>query len=209
MGMSMTNSRLAELERLISGWPGLVSAPAGDLIEDCLVLLDHLGDGLKLVDVGSGGGLPGLPLKIVRPELSMTLVEADSRKAAFLVHACAELGLSGVEVVNRRAEDAARDPAMRESFDVALARALAPMAVLAELCLPFVRLGGRLLAQKTDSEDLSVARRAIHLMGGGATKVERSPSAVRSSGIVVLVEKVRPTPSAYPRRAGLPARKPL
>src|SRR6476659_4057078 len=104
MGISMNDSKLQELARLISEWPGLVSGSAADLVDDSLVLLDHLGDAKKLVDVGSGGGLPGLPLKIARPELEVTLVEADQDKAAFLVRACAALGLQGVEVLARRAE---------------------------------------------------------------------------------------------------------
>src|SRR5216684_8020594 len=126
MGMSVNDSKLAELARLISEWPGLVSRPAAELIEDSLVLLDHLGEATRLVDVGAGGGLPGLPLKIARPGLSVTLVEADQAKAAFLIRACAALGLREVEVVARRAEDVGRDPSYRESFDVAVARALAP-----------------------------------------------------------------------------------
>src|SRR6059058_67088 len=99
MGISVNDSRLSELARMINSWPGLVAGPAEELVEDSLVLLDHLGDARRLVDVGSGGGLPGLPLKIARPELAVTLVEADSGKAAFLVRACAELGLRDVDVV--------------------------------------------------------------------------------------------------------------
>jgi 16S rRNA (guanine527-N7)-methyltransferase len=209
MGISVTDSKLVELARLISDWPGLVSRPAGELIADSLVLIDHLGDAEKVVDVGSGGGLPGLPLRIVLPGLSMTLIEADQAKAAFLVRACAALGLRGVEVVARRAEDAGSDPTLRETFDVAVARALAPMAVLVELCLPLVRVGGRLLAQKTESEDLDGAVHAIEIMGGRLDRIVAAPSAARSSGTVVIVDKVRPTPPAYPRRAGVPARKPL
>ena len=205
----MENSKAAELARLIESWPGLVSAPAGELIDDCLVLVQHLGDARSVVDVGSGGGLPGLPLKIARPDLQVTLVEADGRKAAFLVRACAELGLRGVEVLDRRAEDAGRDPRYREAFDLAVARAVAPMPVLAELCLPLVKVGGRLLAQKTEAEDVAGASRAIELLGGGPAETAHAPSAARRSGTVVIVEKVRPTPGAYPRRAGLPARKPL
>ena len=209
MGISVIDSKLQELARLISEWPGLVSGSAGELIADSLVLLDHLGEAEKVVDVGSGGGLPGLPLKIVLPSLSVTLVEADQAKAAFLVRACAALGLHDVEVVARRAEEVGQDPSYRESFDVAVARALAPMPVLVELCLPLVRVGGRLLAQKTENEDMGGAQHAIDALGGSLNGVVAAPSAARGAGTVVIVDKVRPTPPAYPRRAGLPARKPL
>jgi 16S rRNA (guanine527-N7)-methyltransferase len=194
---------------MIAEWPGLAARPDLALIEDCLVLVGHLGDAHKLVDVGSGGGLPGIPLKIARPDLEVTLIEADQAKAAFLVHACATLGLEGVEVVARRAEEAGHDPRLREGFDVCVARALAPMPVLAELCLGLVRVGGRLLAQKTDAEDVGAAGHAIEVMGGEMAGVHSSPSAARQAGTVVVVNKIRPTPPAYPRRAGVPNRRPL
>jgi 16S rRNA (guanine527-N7)-methyltransferase len=209
MGISMNDSKLVELARMISEWPGLVSGPAADLVNDSLVLLEHVGDAKKLIDVGSGGGLPGLPLKIARPDLSVTLVEADHDKAAFLVRACAALGLQYVEVVAKRAEEVGQDPLYREAFDVAVARALAPMPVLAELCLPLVKVGGRLLAQKTTSEGVERARRAIEVLGGALDRVAAAPSAARGAGTVVIVDKVRPTPPAYPRRPGVPTRKPL
>lgn len=205
----MKDSKLLELARLISEWPGLVSGPAGELIEDSLVLLDQLGEAERVVDVGSGGGLPGLALKIARPGMGMTLVEADQAKAAFLVQACAALGLDDVEVVARRAEEIGHDPLYREAFDAAVARALAPMPVLAELCLPLVRVGGRLFAQKTESEDVDAGRHSIEMMGGKLARVVIAPSAARSTGTVVIVDKVRSTPPAYPRRPGVPARKPL
>ena len=194
---------------MISEWPGLVARPDPGLIEDCLVLVEYLGDARTVVDVGSGGGLPGLPLKIARPDLEITLIEADQDKAAFLVHACAQLGLEGVRVVARRAEDAGHDPLLREAFDVAVARALAPLPALAELCLGLVRVGGRLLAQKTHDEDPNAARHAIEVMGGSLRAVRASPSAARRAGTVVVIEKIRETPAAYPRRPGLPNRKPL
>src|ERR1700704_3787533 len=173
---------------MISEWPGLVSRPAQELIEDSLVLLEHIGDGKKVVDVGSGGGLPGLPLKIARPDLSMTLIESDQAKAAFLVRTCATLGLQGVEVVARRAEEVGQDPVYREAFDVVVARALAPMPVLAELCLPLVKVGGRLLAQKTSTEDVGPAARAIELLGGALNRVDAAPSTARGAGTVVVVD---------------------
>jgi 16S rRNA (guanine527-N7)-methyltransferase len=205
----MQDSKLDQLARLISEWPGLMSRPDRALIEDGLVLLDHLGDAQSLVDVGSGAGLPGLPIKIARPDLDLTLIEADQGKAAFLVHACAALGLERVDVVARRAEDAGHDPRLREKFDVAVARALAPMPVLVELCLPFVRVGGRLLAQKTESEDVSTAAHAIEMLGGEPAVVHAARSAARGGGTIVEIRKARPSSERYPRRPGLPGRRPL
>ena len=203
------NSKLSQLAQMISAWPGLVSGPAEELVEDSLVLLEHLGEAHRVVDVGSGGGLPGLPLKLARPELNMTLIEADQNKAAFLVQACARLGLPDVEVIARRAEEVGHEPRLRESFDLAVARALAPTRVLVELCLPLVRVGGRLLAQKTDKEEAAAAERAIGLLGGSLETIVPAPSSARRSGTVMIVSKVKPTPATYPRRPGVPARKPL
>jgi 16S rRNA (guanine527-N7)-methyltransferase len=194
---------------MISAWPGLVSGPAEELVEDSLVLLEHLGEATRVVDVGSGGGLPGLALKIARTDLRVTLIEADQNKAAFLVQACAKLGLPDVEIIAKRAEEAGHEPRLRESFDLAVARALAPTPVLVELCLPLVRVGGRLLAQKTDKEEAAAAERAIRLLGGSLEAIVAAPSTARRSGTVMIVSKVMPTPAIYPRRAGLPARKPL
>ena len=205
----MDDSKLAELARLIEAWPGLVSRPAAELIDDSLVLAEHVAGARRLVDVGSGGGLPGLPLKIVRPDLEVTLIEADQDKAAFLVQAAARLDLRGVEVLAVRAEDAGHDPRYREAFDVAVARALAPMPTLVELCLPLVRVGGRLLAQKTEKEDVARAARAVEVLGGRIGASIGAASRARASGVIVVVKKVGPTPRAYPRRPGLPSRKPL
>jgi 16S rRNA (guanine527-N7)-methyltransferase len=209
MGISVNDSKLSQLGRLISEWPGLVAGPPEALIEDSLVLLEHLGGASRLVDVGSGGGLPGLPLKIARPELAVTLVEADQAKAAFLVQTCARLALDGVDVVARRAEEVGHEPRYREAFDVAVARALAPMPVLVELCLPLVKVGGRLLAQKTDKEDIGLAARALDVLGGVLHSVVSVPSELRRFGTLIIVDKVRATPAEYPRRPGVPSRKPL
>jgi 16S rRNA (guanine527-N7)-methyltransferase len=201
------NSKLIEYERLLASWPGLTGPSAGDphpLVEDSLVLVGHLGEARSLVDVGSGGGMPGIPLKIARPDLEVTLVEADRRKAAFLVHAAAGLGLD-LRVVPERAETAAHGP-LREAFDVVTCRALAPMPVLAELCLPFARVGGRLLAMKTTGEEITAA---FELLGGGPAEVVPAATAAHGRGVLVVVPKLAPTPPEYPRRPGLPARRPL
>src|SRR2546423_10863006 len=140
--------RFAEYARLLESWTGLLSGPALPLIEDSRALRSHLEAARTVVDVGSGGGMPGLPLKLARPELQVTLLESDRRKAAFLVHAAARLDLE-LEVVAERAETAGRGP-LRDSFDLAVSRALAgPVSVLLQLCLPLVRPGGRLLALRT------------------------------------------------------------
>jgi 16S rRNA (guanine527-N7)-methyltransferase len=208
--LNSIEERLDRLTELIAAWPGLVAAPDRRLVADALVLLPHLGSALTVVDVGSGGGLPGLALKVARPELRLALIEANHRKAAFLEHASAELDLANVDVIAQRAEDAGRDERLRERFDAAVARALAPMAVLAELCLPLVRVGGRLLAMKTnDDDEIDAARPAIELLGGALVAVEPAPSELRERGQVVVVSKVAPTPPEYPRRAGVPARRPL
>ena len=199
------NSKHDEYARLLRAWSGLVAGPPEPLVEDCLALLDHLGDARTLIDVGAGGGMPGIPLKIARPDLELTLLEADGRKAAFLVHATARLGIGGVAIVAERAEVAARGP-LREAFDVAACRALAPMPVLAELCLPFVRVGGRLLAMKAGVEDAAVA---ISRLGGGPATTVAAPTTARDRGVVVVVSKVAATPDEYPRRPGIPNKRPL
>jgi len=201
---------LDTLTDLIAAWPGLTSRPDRDLVEDGLVLLEYLGSAKRIVDVGSGGGVPGLALKIARPELHVTLIESSQRKAAFLVAAAAQLGLEGVEVIRLRAEEAGRHGRLRESFDVAVARALAEMSVLAELCLPLVRIGGRLLAMKTDAEaEVATADRVIDRLGGHLVKIAPAPSKARERGQVVIIDKVEPTPPEFPRRVGVPANRPL
>lgn len=163
-----------------------------------------------MVDVGSGGGLPGLALKIARPDLRLTLIESNGRKAAFLEHAAAVLELEDVQVVARRAEEAGQDPSLRECFDAAVARALAAMPVLVELCLPFVRVGGVLLAMKAAAGDeVDAARPAVAELGGELEAIVAAPSALRDRGEIVIVRKIAPTPAAYPRRPGVPGRRPL
>jgi 16S rRNA (guanine(527)-N(7))-methyltransferase RsmG len=214
--VAAADPRYSRYARLLTSWPGLVSGPAEPLIEDSLVLLPNLppqaaggGRGLRLVDVGSGGGMPGLPLALALPALRVTLLEADRRKAGFLTHAAAELGLE-VEVVAERAETAGRG-SHRESFDVAVCRALAAPAVALELCLPFLKTGGRLLAMRSGDEQDDPDRLAgvAALLGGGPPTSHPAPSRARLRGTVLAVTKMSPTPASYPRRPGVPSRRPL
>jgi 16S rRNA (guanine527-N7)-methyltransferase len=171
----------------------------------------ELAEGMTLLDVGSGGGLPGIPLKIFQPGLILTLMEASRKKAEFLEAVCTRLFPEGWQVVWSRAEDAGRGP-LRESFDLVTARAVAPLPVLAEFCLPLVRVGGRFLALKgPDGErELEDGARAIEVLGGRPEKTIRVVLP-RDAGerLLIAIEKTGITPAKYPRRAGIPEKRPL
>jgi 16S rRNA (guanine527-N7)-methyltransferase len=182
-----------------------------ELVLDSLAAAPFLPPGASLVDVGSGGGLPGIPLALARPELEACLVEAQERKVRFLEETVAELGLAGrVRVAWGRAETLARDPAYRERFGAAVGKALAPLPVLLELTLPFLQVGGLLVAHKGPALDreLEQAGRALEILGGRVEQVRPYELGGRACRLC-LVRKVAPTPSLYPRRPGVPARKPL
>ncbi|MHB1294936.1 MAG: 16S rRNA (guanine(527)-N(7))-methyltransferase RsmG [Anaerolineae bacterium] len=167
---------------------------------------------LACIDIGSGAGFPGIPIKIMLPDVHMTLVEATGKKVTFLQHMVEVLELENVEVIQARAEDLAHAPEHRERYDLVLARAVARMCVLAEYCLPFCRPGGRLVAPKGEDAqtECDIAAEAIHLLGGNLVGVKplTLPGLPEGHNLVVLHKGGR-TPTAYPRRAGLPAKKPL
>ena len=164
----------------------------------------------SLIDVGSGAGIPGLPLKILVPSLRLTLVEAKQRKAEFLSELLPKLGLTDVSLVTRRAEEAARDPRQREQYDYAVAKALAPLRTLLELTLPFVQMGGVVVAPKGKEAEGEVkeARIALETLKGAVRLVTPLPNA-EPAQTVVLIDKVLPTPIRFPRRPGVPAKRPL
>ncbi len=162
----------------------------------------------RVVDVGSGAGFPGLVLAVLDPALELTLVESRAKKVTFLEEAIERLGLPNVRVLAERAEVLGRDPDWRESWDAAVVRALAELAAAVEIVLPLVRPGGVALFAKGPraAEEVERARRAIGELGGG----EPSVSAYGSVPFhLVRVEKARPTPAAYPRRAGVAQKRPL
>lgn len=171
------------------------------------------GFGARVIDVGSGAGFPGLPLAIARPDLRVTLLDALGKRVNFLRAVTQALGLENVSVIHARAEDGARDPALRERFDLAVARAVAPLPVLCELLLPFVAVGGRMLCYKGPSatEELAGGARAARLVGGGvpeALAVE-VPGRPDWRHVVIACRKEAKTVRQYPRKAGTPGRAPL
>lgn len=164
------------------------------------------------IDLGSGAGFPGLPIKIAWPVLDMTLLEATGKKAAFLEQTITQLGLAGVGVLAMRAEDAGHDPAHRGTYALALARAVAPLRVLIELALPFLEPGGVLATPKGSGAAGEIADSDIALMELGGTIVEATRLAIEARGpspTLIIVRKEGPVPERYPRRAGMPSKRPL
>ncbi len=188
-----------------------------------------LGRPVQVIDIGAGAGFPGLPLKLIRPQIGLALVDSVGKKTAFLADLVCRLNLAAT-VLTARAEDLARQQAQREQYDVALARAVAPAPVLVEYTLPFLRVGGRLIAQKMARQgpgELAACQRACALLGGGPPRLVPvtlysppgdAPGPARylaevqqalSGRVLLVVEKQQPTPDGYPRRAGVPAKRPL
>lgn len=165
-----------------------------------------------IIDIGSGAGFPGIPLKLAYPSMRVTLVEATAKKTAFLTHICAELELQDTAALNGRAETLAREPTLRERFDVALARAVADTATLAELTLPFARVGGLVALHKKGDirAELERAQCAIETLGGALREVKPvNIPGLNDDRALVVLEKIRTTPAKYPRRPGIPAKRPL
>lgn len=165
----------------------------------------------SVAEIGSGAGFPSIPLKIVREDLSFTLVESTGKKCDFLNVCIRELGLKNVRVVHSRAEELGRNPDFREKFDVCCARAVAALPTLVEYCLPFVKTGGRMIAYKGDvKEELKLGKRAVSLLGGGdAETVPFSLPEEYGNRTLILIPKIKPTPHAYPRGNGKERRNPL
>ena len=166
----------------------------------------------RLIDVGTGAGFPGMPMALACPELQVTLMDAQQKRLTFLQAVMDELNVQNVTLVHRRAEDGAKDAALREQFDVAVARAVAPLAVLSEYLLPFVKVGGQALCWKGPAlqEELTQGRRAAFLLGGQAG--EPIPCAFPGrewQHQLLPIRKVAKTARQYPRKAGTPSKSPL
>ena len=173
--------------------------------EDSLTLLQtiQLTD-QSLIDIGAGAGFPGIPLKIACPEIKLTLLEATRKKADFLKHIVSVLNLNNTEVIWGRAEEIAKEK--RESFDIAVSRAVAKLNTLCEYCLPFIKVGGIFIAYKEENveEEVEDAKVAISTLGGSVREIKKLPQ--RS---LVIIDKVKPTPPQFPRRPGMAKKRPL
>lgn len=225
LGLQLNDAQLAAFLRyqeLLQTWNRRVNLTAVDDPEgirnrhflDSLSCATVTGDltGQNLVDAGTGAGFPGLPLKILYPQLKLTLVESVSKKVAFLEAVVSALSLPDVQILDARLEEVGQDGAFRERYDWAVARAVAPLNILLEYLLPLCRPGGHALAMKSEraAEEVEIARQANAALGGGEAALHaiRLPSRAEPSYLVVI-EKRAPTPERYPRRAGIPAKRPL
>jgi 16S rRNA (guanine527-N7)-methyltransferase len=231
LGLELTAKQLAAFDRYrreLQAWNERINLTAIDDTEGILVrhFLDSLScvlafrqletgrpaGGTRLIDVGAGAGFPGVPLKIVCPNIQLTLVEATGKKAQFLEHLREQLALNGMAVIHARAEELGQEPAHRERYDWAVARAVAEMPVLAEYLLPLVRIGGYCLAQKGEkaAAETTAAESAINLLGGRLARlVPVELRGLAETRFLVLVKKVAPTPAKYPRRPGMPGKRPI
>lgn len=227
LGLSLTPVQEQQFEvyfDMLTEWNSKINLTAITAPKD--VALKHFADSLaplavcpellegepSVIDIGAGAGFPSVPLKIMRPSISLTMLDSLNKRTLFLDSLADRLGLENVRTIHSRAEDAAHNPELRESFDICVARAVAPMRVLCEYTLPFVRLSGTLAAYKgpSVSEEISEAKEALALLGGkcnGTFFVDFNTGEM--SRYVVLIKKVENTPSKFPRSAGTPKKHPL
>lgn len=221
-GLSLTDDRarmMARYHEMLIDWNqrmDLTNVPPEEMAlrhyADSILPLskkDWFPEGASLIDVGSGAGFPGLPIAIMRPDLTVCLLDALKKRCDFMNAVVDEVGLCNVRVIHGRAEDAARGE-HREGYDIAVARALAPLRVLSEYLLPFVKSGGRALCWKGPSlkDELQESHKALDILGGKAGDMLLMPIP-NTEHYVLPVDKARPTPQKYPRKAGTPARSPL
>ena len=170
------------------------------------------GKRVSVIDVGSGAGFPGLPLKILFPHINLSLLESNGKQVSFLNHICDKLGFDDVKIYNQRAEVLAHNESIRETFDLILSRAVGNLRVLSEIALPFCIVGGKVVLHKGPniSNELEESRYSVGLMGGRVSNVEQlTLPELDLNGTVVVIDKIKSSPVKYPRRPGIPQKRPL
>ena len=179
---------------------------------DSLTISKYIPDGTRVVDVGTGAGFPGIPLKIYRQDIEITLLDSLQKRINFLDEVIRELNLEKIETIHSRVEDFGKDKKYREKFDIATSRAVANLATLSEYLLSLVKVGGKVISMKGSliEEELENSKNAIKILGGKIEKVDEFdlPNSDISRNIV-LIDKIKETPNKYPRKAGEPSKKPL
>lgn len=166
----------------------------------------------SIIDVGTGAGFPGIPLKIFQPQLKLVLLDSLNKRIKFLQTVVDELQLDNVECIHARAEEGAKNPKLRENFDIAVSRAVARLPVLAEYCIPFVKVGGTFAALKgmKFAEEAEEGKKALQILGGSEPiSVEKKLPGLDDKRAVIYVKKIKSTPKKYPRKAGTPDKDPL
>ena len=180
---------------------------------DCLALCSGADmPGKKIIDVGTGAGFPGVPVKIACPDIDITLLDSLNKRITFLNELTKALGLEKTDCVHMRAEDGGNDKGLRESFDMCISRAVANLAVLCEYCLPFVRVGGMFISMKGPdvSQEISEAEKAIKVLGGEISEIKKvSIPETDINHSLIIIKKIRSTPSKYPRKAGKVKKEPI
>lgn len=177
---------------------------------------------LSILDIGTGAGFPGIPIKIAFPNTKITLMDSLNKRIHFLNEVIKDLHLEGIETIHGRAEDFAKEGMLREKYDICVSRAVANLSSLCEFCLPYVKVGGKFVSYKSEKavEELSASQNAISILGGGNVNCdtftlpdtlfsEKSVSETSVSRTLVIIEKGKSTPLKYPRKAGIPVKKPL
>ena len=200
----------------VADYAGVQTKHFLDSLTVCLAAGNPLPSGIRLVDIGAGAGFPGVPLKIAFPDIRLSLVEATGKKADFLSYLTKNLGLDSVDVLRGRAEDLAHEPSLRESFDLAVSRGVARLSILAELTLPFCKIGGASIALKHGGPssklqgELAAAAHALETLGGRIEGLHPvNVAGLEDNRVVLRLDKTGPTPERYPRRPGIPAKRPL